>query len=158
VSLVVGGQALGSLPVTVVSTTAIQSVGVAKQDDSQASDGQTLYVIGRAFDDQQNDVYGASYQWSFGGTALGGSQPGVPTDLLSYQYKGSASGTVQDSLGTLNASTTVHAQASSVAVGSTANVGCSVGGAPGAGFTGGAAALGLAAVAAAAARRRRCRA
>jgi hypothetical protein len=158
VSLVVGGQTLGSLPVTVVAAGAIQSLGLAKQDDSHASDGQTLYVIGRAFDDQKNDVYGASYQWSFGGTALSGSQPGVPTDVLSYQFKGSASGTVQASLGTLDASTTVHAEASSVAVSSTADVGCSVGGAPGAGFTGGAAALGLVAIAAGAVRRRSGRA
>jgi MYXO-CTERM domain-containing protein len=159
VSLVVGGQTLGSLPVTVVATSAIQSVGVAKQDDSQASDGQTLYVVGRAFDDQKNDVYGASYQWSFGGSALSANLPGQPTDVLSYQFKGSASGTVQASLGALGAATTVHAQAGSVAVTSTADVGCSVGGAPGAGLTGGAAAaLGLAALAAGAIRRRRARA
>jgi hypothetical protein len=165
VSLVVGGLPLSTLPVTVVGQSAIQTVTLLQQSTAQANDGATLWVVGRALDAQSNDVYGASYQWSFQGASLGSAspifsnQPTVPTDLVSYTYQSNASGTVLASLGTLDASTVVHAQAGSVGVSSTADVACSVGAAPGAGLAGGAsAAFGLAAIAAGAVRRRRVRA
>ena len=156
VQLVVGGQTVGALPVTAVDPSAIARVGLAPQDASSAKDGQSLYVFGRAFDTAGNDLYGGSFQWSMDGTSAGGGVAGEPSDVLTYKYRTGSSDPVQASIDALSATTTVHAQGGSAQVGSSASVGCSIGGAPGAALGGGTtAATGLVALVLAAMRRRR---
>jgi hypothetical protein len=147
VSLVVGGAPLGMVPVTIADPTSIASVALAKQDDSHSKDGDLLYVFARSLDAQGNDVYGASFSWKLDGNPLAPHVvAGEPTDVISYQYKSGSSDSITTQFTSMSTSVNVHANPSTVAVGSTASVGCSVGAAPGA--AGGAGLAGLAACAA----------
>ncbi|HEY8088945.1 MAG TPA: hypothetical protein VIF09_13895 [Polyangiaceae bacterium] len=156
-ALGVGAHTVSTVPVVAVDPGAVKSVGIAKQSEGGAKDGTTLYLFGRAFDAQGNDVYGASFRWTVNGAVVSGSSvnlAGEPADLLSYQYKSGASESVITALDGYSTSTTVHGTGG--AVGSTAAVGCGVSGAPGSGAEAGAAlSLSLVAAGLVAARRRR---
>ena len=157
VSLAVAGVAPTVIPTTVVAPGAVQSIGMLPQSDTGAADGNQLYVFARAFDAQGLDIYGASFSWTANGapvTAAAGS--GMPTDVLAYSYKASASESVSDSLPPYTSSPiTIHGTGATVE--STTDVGCSVARARGTG-AGGLLMLGLVAGAALASRRRRARA
>jgi hypothetical protein len=159
VTLVVGGSPLTVVPATVVSPSAIASVGALAQLDTGATNGQSLYVFARAFDASGNDLYGGSFDWTVAGMPVTSSLPnGEPSDTLTYTFAGGKSETIDVGDQGLSTAITVQATggAAATSVGSTENVGCSVGGAPGTsrgalGFV----ALALAAAGALVSRRRR---
>jgi hypothetical protein len=124
VALAVGGRTVTIVPVQVVASSTIARIGTIAQSESKASDGETLYVFGRAFDSQGVEVYGASYTWVAGGTTVSGVAGPQPSDLLSYNYSSSASETVTATYSTFLTSTTVHGTGGTV--GSTTAVDCSV--------------------------------
>jgi hypothetical protein len=159
VSLAVAGIAPTVIPTTVVAPSAVQSIGLLPQTDTGAADGSQLYVFARAFDAQGTDIFGGSFSWSVNGAPVTASLgSGTPTDVLAYSYKGSASESVSDGLSTYTSSAiTIHGTGATVD--STANVGCSVAGAPGTGTgAGGLLTLGLFAGGAIVSRKRRARA
>ena len=133
VSLAVGSTS-NVVPITIVDDTAIHSVGLAQQSETGAKDGQSLYVFGRAFDTDGNDVFGASFQWTAGGAAV--STPvyddGKPSDMIIYQYDHTQAESVSASLAGDSASIQVHGSPSTTTTATSENVGCSVANAPGA--------------------------
>jgi MYXO-CTERM domain-containing protein len=102
-------------------------------------------------------VYGGSFNWTVAGMPVTSSLPtGEPSDTLSYTFAEGKSESIEVGDQGLSAVVTVQATggAAATSVGSTENVGCSVGGAPGSN-NGGFAALALAAAGALVSRRRR---
>jgi MYXO-CTERM domain-containing protein len=159
VTLVIGGNDSTVIPATVVPPSEIASVGALAQLDTGATNGETLYVFARAFDSSGNDLYGGSFNWTVAGMPVTSSLPsGEPSDTLSYTFENGKSETIDVGDNGLSSAVNVRATggAATTSVGSTENVGCSVGGAPGSnGGAVGFAALALAAAGALAARRRR---
>jgi hypothetical protein len=158
VSLAVAGIAPTVIPAAVVARAAVQSIGMLPETDTGASDGQQLYVFGRAFDAQGRDIFGGSFTWTVNGAALTAtpatSSASTPTDVLAYTYKGSASESVSDGLAAYTASPiTVHGTGATIE--STSDIGCSVARAAGGSAPGGLLVVGLAAGGALVSRRRR---
>jgi MYXO-CTERM domain-containing protein len=133
VSLAVGSTS-NVVPITIVDDTAIHSVGLAAQTETGAKDGQSLYVFGRAFDVDGNEVFGGSFQWTAGGAAV--SVPvyddGKPSDVIVYQYDHTQAESVSASLDSQSASIQVHGSPSTTTAATSENVGCSVANGPGA--------------------------
>ena len=153
VTLSVGGRAVAVVPVNVVGASDIARIDLLGQSDSQAQEGQSLYVFARATDAQNDDVYGASFSWEVDGSAVASSPiVGVPADLLTYQFTSSKSEAVSAGVDGFTSSLSVHGKGGTVE--STSDVACSVSRGPGGAGSTGALALALGAIAAAAARRR----
>jgi hypothetical protein len=159
VALSVGGQTVTTIPAPVVPSSDITRVGTLAQSDSNAKDGNALFVFARAFDAGGADIYGASFSWLVGGVsatpAAGSSSARMPSDVLSYTYKGGSSETVTAGLGGETSSTTVHGSGGTVL--STADTGCSLAHGAGAGERANTGLLLAASVAAALSRRARRR-
>jgi hypothetical protein len=153
------GQFVTQVPVVAVDPTAVAKVGYAAESEANAGKGQTMYVFGRAFDADGDDLFGASFAWSVDGATLPATVhiTNGPTDLLTYSYDASQTETVADSLDGFTASTSVHGAPSTTTTSSTENVGCSIARGVGSdrGMAGGA--VILASLGAVAARRRRAR-
>ncbi|HEY8092012.1 MAG TPA: hypothetical protein VIF09_29325 [Polyangiaceae bacterium] len=128
VSLAVGSTS-NVVPITVVDDTAIHGVGLAPQSDTGAKDGQSLYVFGRAFDVDGNDVFGASFQWSAGGAAVKSpiDADGQPSDMIIYQYDHTQAESVSAALAGDSATAQVHGSPATTTAATSESVGCSVG-------------------------------
>jgi hypothetical protein len=135
VSLVIDNVVVGQVPITTVSPTVVTQVTIAAQSTAGAQNGTSLTLYAHAVDATAADVYGASFDWSVSGDAdAGGSAAwGGPADLFFYNYDSSVSETVRATYDGFSPSTVVHGQGGSV--GSTGDVGCTVGRAPGPGGT-----------------------
>jgi hypothetical protein len=160
VSLLIDDVSVGEVPITTVNASAVTQVSILSQSAAGASSGTSLTLYAHAVDATAADVYGASFDWSIVGQTDGG-QPtqgfsSGPADLFFYNYDAAATETVIASYDGFSPSATVHGQGGSV--GSTANVGCSIGVAPGTPSGGGVpgiiVAIALGGIAAAAGRRR----
>jgi hypothetical protein len=82
--LVVGGETVRQLPVSVVGESAIDHIELIGQDESHVSDGEWLVVLAQAFDTAQGFIYGVEYKFTTDGTLALGSG-----DLYRYGYKDS---------------------------------------------------------------------
>jgi hypothetical protein len=122
------GMADSQVAVTAVDPATIASVALAAQSESGAQKGQTLYVFGRALDDQNDDVFGASFSWAANDMELSskGYYVGGPTDLLTYVYDTSQPETVNASAAGFSASVNVHGLPPPPPQKPTPNLGCSV--------------------------------
>jgi hypothetical protein len=122
------GQLDVQVPVVAVDASAIAKVSTAAESESGANNGQTMYVFGRAFDAQGDDVFGASFAWSVDGKPLAPATDAAngPTDLVTYQYDPSKSETIGDSLDGFSGSTQAHGGIATTTTSTTENVGCSV--------------------------------
>jgi hypothetical protein len=157
VNLVVGGAAVGQLPVTAVATSQVTQVTILQQNSLGVDAGASLVLYAHAVDATSASVFGASFDWvtrQQGGTATpAGSAFGGPSDLFFYTFDATTSEEVTASYAGFTPGTTIHAAGGSV--GSTADVGCALAGAPGAGGRLSAVGIGLALAAILASRRRR---
>jgi len=140
VSLVVHGVTVGEVPVTAVAPSTVTHVSLLEQNSVGAQSGASLILYAHAVDTTSANVFGASFDWltngsggpTSGGTSLPASDgTGGPTDLFFYNFEGTATESVTATYAGFAPTTVVHAQGGTV--GSTAAVGCAMGGAPGAG-------------------------
>jgi hypothetical protein len=143
VSLSVGGSTVATVPVDVVAAENVSSVSLLAQSEANAKEGTLLYVFGRTQDANGADLYGGSFEWTADGVSLQASALNVPSDMVSYTYDSKKSESIGATLGGYSSAVDVHGK--NVAVGSSADVGCSVArgaGAGGGGFAGFALVLG----------------
>jgi hypothetical protein len=144
VSLVIDNVVVGQVPITDVAASAVTQVSILQQSAAGVQNGTQLTLYAHAVDSTAADVYGASFNWSTNtnGNAQSAQNQesdsdagivwgGGPADLFFYDYESGSSETVTASYDGFSPSVVVHGQGGSV--GSTANVACAVGVAPGSG-------------------------
>ncbi len=106
VKLTIGGNVVATVPATIVDGDQVASIALVKQSDAHVQNGTQLSVLGRAFDTQGGEIFGASYGWSVDGTSIASAGQ---TDVALYTYQSGTSDTLQATFGTLATSTTIHA-------------------------------------------------
>jgi len=160
ISLLVNNVQVGEVTLNVVPPSQVSHVTILEQNSVGSQSGANLLLFAHAVDANSNDVFGASFSWltamQGGGVPLSaGSTFAGPADLFFYTFDPTTAETVTADYDGFSPSTVVHAVGGSV--GSTAQVGCSLGNAPGLGASSGVGlGLGLAlALMGAGARRRR---
>ncbi len=155
VSLAVESIAAAQIPVTAVAPHAVTHVTLLPQSTDNPQTGDALVLYAHAVDQGSNDVFGASFNWSIDGQSQASQTAWLqgPADLFFYTFDGTVAETVSAAYDGFSPSAVIHAQGGSV--GSTADVGCAVAGAPGSPASSTMAGLGLALAAALCARRRR---
>jgi MYXO-CTERM domain-containing protein len=122
------GTLHSEVAVAAVDPLSISSITLAPQSESGATKGQMLYVFGRALDSHGADIFGASFSWQVGGTQVS-PEPfyrSGPIDLLTYEYDGSQTETVNALASGFSAAVNVHGSPATTTEHTTANLGCSM--------------------------------
>ncbi|MBN2497232.1 MAG: hypothetical protein JXR96_21750 [Deltaproteobacteria bacterium] len=73
--------ALARVPAEVVDESAIAEVRIEAEQTYGAQDGETFYLLARAFDERGREIYGVDFEWTIGGQAQT-----LKGDLLDYAY------------------------------------------------------------------------
>jgi MYXO-CTERM domain-containing protein len=119
--LLADGVAATTLPVVVVSESAIADVVVLTEPESGHKDGDWLAALAQAYDSSGTRIFGVDYQWNVNGVAQQGDG-----DLYRYQFKAGQHAMVQAQRGAHTDAAQIQSQGGFV--GSTNVVVCSAGG------------------------------
>ncbi len=130
--LLVGEHAVALLPVRVVEEADIARVEILAEKTRKAKDGQQFYLLARAFDAAEVEIFGVAFDWQVDGV----EQLGVG-DLFAYTYQNGAWTDVDASAGDSTGSVSVQMDGGYVT--SSNNIGCAT--APGRGAGSGLAGL-----------------